>query len=162
MADVDLRDIVTDEERAAATALQVEPGQDQFVASVAESLLDAERYPEAVARYWAVCDGDELVGFAMISDGISQEVLDEDPTLVGPYFLWRLLIDRRFQRRGYGSATLDKVVEYVRSRGGTELLTSYHDGEGNPRPFYERYGFVATDRIADGERVLRLDLVERG
>jgi diamine N-acetyltransferase len=158
MATVQLREIVTDEERAAAVALGIKPGQDQFVASVEESLLDAERYPEALARYWAVYDADDIVGFTMISDGISQEVLDDDPTLVGPYFLWRLLIDERFQRRGYGTAALDKVVDYVRSRGGTELLTSYHEGEGDPRPFYEGYGFVATDRIADGERVLRLDL----
>lgn len=157
-ANVSLREIVTDGDRAAALGLRRGPGQDQFVASVEESFADAERYPEAKARYWAVYAGDEIVGFAMISDGISQEVLDADPTLAGPFFLWRLLIDERHQRRGYGSATLDAVVDYVRSRGATELLTSYHEGDGNPRPFYEKYGFVATDRIVDEERVLRLDL----
>ena len=155
---VTLRDVVSDADREAAVALRVAPAQEQFVASVAESFLDAERYPEACARYWAVDDGDEIVGFAMISDGIAEEVLAADPTLVGPYFLWRLLIDARFQRRGYGSATLDAVVDYVRGHGGTELLTSYTAGEGSPGPFYERYGFVPTDRIVEGERVLRLDL----
>jgi diamine N-acetyltransferase len=94
----------------------------------------------------------------MISDGIAQDVLDADPTLVGPFFLWRLLIDQRHQRRGYGTAILDRVVEYVRSRGGTELLTSYEAGEGSPGPFYERYGFIPTERFVEGERVLRLDL----
>lgn len=137
------------------------PGQERFVASVEDSFKDAEQYPEALARYWAMYDGDTIVGFTMISDGIPEDVLEADPTLVGPYFLWRLLIDERFQRRGYGSATLDRVVEYVRSRGGTELLTSYTAGEGSPGPFYERYGFVPTDRIVDGERVLRLDLMTR-
>ena len=158
MATIELRDIVTEEARAAALALRVRPGQEQFVASVEESLRDAERYPEALARFWAVHDGDDIVGFAMISDGIPEDVLAADPTLVGPYFLWRLLIDQRHQRRGYGSATLDAVVAYVGRRGGTELLTSYSDGEGTPGPFYERYGFVATDRIVEGERLLRLDL----
>jgi len=158
MAGVELRDIFTDEDRAAALALRVAPAQEQFVANVAESILDAERYPEALARYWAVHDGDQIVGFTMISDGIAEEVLAADPTLVGPYFLWRLLIDERFQRRGFGTATLDAVVDYVRSQGGTELLTSYTAGEGSPGPFYERYGFVPTDRIVEGERVLRLDL----
>jgi diamine N-acetyltransferase len=158
MATVEIRDIVSDLDRAAALALRVSPGQDTFVASVEESFLDADRYPEALARYWAVYDGDTVVGFTMISDGIAEDVLEADPTLVGPYFLWRLLIDEHHQRRGYGTATLDAVVEYVRSQGGTELLTSYTAGEGSPGPFYERYGFVPTDRIVEGERVLRLDL----
>jgi diamine N-acetyltransferase len=158
MATVELRDIVTEADRAAALALRVAPGQEQFVADVERSLLDAAQYPEALARYWAAYDGDQIVGFAMISDGIPEDVLEADPTLVGPYFLWRLLIDERHQRKGYGTAILDRVVEYVRSRGGQELLTSYSAGEGNPGPFYERYGFIPTDRFVEGEQVLRLDL----
>jgi diamine N-acetyltransferase len=161
MARVELRDIVTDADRAAALKVRVAPGQEQFVASVETSFLDAERYPEALARYWAAYDDDQIVGFVMISDGIPEEVLDADPTLVGPYFLWRLLIDERQQRKGYGTAILDEVVEYVRGRGGRELLTSYTAGEGSPGPFYERYGFTPTERFVEGERVLRLDLPGR-
>jgi len=158
MATIELRDILTDADREAALGLRVAAGQERFVASVEESFLDAEQYPEALARYWAAYDGDQIVGFTMISDGIPEDVLEADPTLVGPYFLWRLLIDERQQRRGYGSAILDAVVDYVRSRDGTELLTSYTAGEGSPGPFYERYGFVPTDRVVEGERVLRLAL----
>lgn len=159
MAVVELRDIVTDEDRATALRLRVGPGQDRFVASVEQSFADAIEHTEACARYWTVNDGEEIVGFAMISDGIPEETLAADPTLVGPYFLWRLLIDERHQRRGYGTATLDAVVAYVRAKtGATELLTSYSEGEGSPGPFYKRYGFVATDRVVEGERVLRLDL----
>ena len=158
MANVELRDIVTAADRDAALGLRVAPGQEHFVASVEESFLDAERYPEALARYWAAYDGHQVIGFAMISDGIPEDVLEADPTLVGPYFLWRLLIDERQQRRGYGTAVIDRVVEYVRSRGGDHLLVSYSPGDGNPGPFYERYGFVPTGRVVDGEQVLRLDL----
>jgi diamine N-acetyltransferase len=156
---VELRDILTDADRAAALAVRRGPGQEKFVSSVEQSFADAIDYPEALARYWTVNDGDEVVGFAMISDGISEETLTADPTLVGPYFLWRLLIDEARQRRGYGTATLDAIVAYVRSKpDATELLTSYSDGEGSPGPFYARYGFTPTDRIVEGERVLRLDL----
>lgn len=77
---------------------------------------------------------------------------------VGPYVLWRLLIDERHQRKGYGTAILDGIVEYVRSRGGRKLLTSYTAGDGSPGPFYERCGFVPTERFVEGERVLRLEL----
>lgn len=50
---------------------------------------------------WSVHDGDLLVGFVMISDGIEQ--LDDD--LIDPYFLWRLLIDARYQGHGLARAT---------------------------------------------------------
>jgi diamine N-acetyltransferase len=159
MTAVQLRDIVTEADRAAALSLRSAPGQEQFVASVEQSFADALEHPEACARYWAVYDGDEVVGFTMISDNIPRETLDADPTLVGPYFLWRLLIDERHQRRGYGTATLDAVVAYVRGQpNGDALLTSAGQGEGSPQPFYERYGFLPTGAVVEGEVVLKLDL----
>ena len=95
----------------------------------------------------------------MISDGIPQDVLDRDPDIVGPYFLWRLLIDVHHQGRGYGRATIDAVVDYLRTRPGADALyVSNTIGEGSPIDFYLGYGFVMTDRVADGEHVLRLDL----
>ena len=156
---VELRDIATDAERAAALALRVAPEQEQFVASVEDSLHEAVAYPEACARYWTANDGDRVVGFVMLSDGIPADVLASDPTLVGPYFLWRLLIDKDAQGQGYGTATLDALVAYVRGRPGADaLLTSAGQGEGSPQPFYERYGFVPTGEVHEGEVVLRLAL----
>jgi diamine N-acetyltransferase len=51
---------------------------------------------------WSVHDGVHLIGFVMISDNI--EDLGDD--LVGPYYLWGLLVDEAFQGRGYGSGGL--------------------------------------------------------
>ena len=51
----------------------------------------------------------------MISDGIP-EPIDDD--LVGPYFLWRLLIDETFQGRGDGAATIDAIADYLEARPG--------------------------------------------
>jgi diamine N-acetyltransferase len=97
----------------------------------------------------------------MISDGIPEDVLAADDTLVGPYFLWRLLIDARYQRLGYGTATIDALVAYVRGRGARTLLVSAHQGDAGPQPFYERYGFVPTGRVVEDEPVLELDLAGR-
>ena len=107
---------------------------------------------------WAVHDAETgaLVGFVMISDNIP-EPIDED--LVGPYFLWKLLIDESVQGGGYGAATLDAVIEYLESRPGADLLfTSCADGPGSPRGFYLQYGFTDTGRVMWGENVLALDL----
>jgi diamine N-acetyltransferase len=110
---------------------------------------------------WSVHDADsgQLVGFVMISDGIPAETLAADDDIVGPYFLWRLLIDHRFQGRGYGAATIDAVVEYLRTRPDADvLLTSCKAGEGSPQPFYLHYGFQLTGERKWGEDLLRLDL----
>jgi diamine N-acetyltransferase len=107
-------------------------------------------------RPWAVHDAETgmLVGFAMISDNIPQPIDDD---LVGPYYLWKLLIDHRFQRRGFGAATLREVVDYLRTRPGADVLyTSCAKGPGSPRGF--RYGFTDTGRVMWGENVLALDL----
>jgi diamine N-acetyltransferase len=157
MATVQLRDIVTDADREAVLALRRAPGQERFLGSMASHFEDAADEPRAKPRMWSVHDDDQLVGFVMISDHIEQ--LDED--LLGPYFLWRLLIDARYQGRGYGAATIDAVVAYLRTRPDADaLLTSCGRGEGSPQPFYERYGFVATGEIKWDETVLRLDLKE--
>jgi diamine N-acetyltransferase len=77
----------------------------------------------------------------MISDGITVA----DPTYVGPYYLWRLLVDRRFQRRGFGTAALDLIVEHVRSRPDARtFLVSHVVGPTSPGTFYQRYGFQLT------------------
>ena len=71
-------------------------------------------------------------------------------------------IDQSEQRKGYGTAVLDAVVAYLAQRPGADVLwTSAAPGPGSPRPFYERYGFVATGEVKWGETVLRLDLRER-
>jgi diamine N-acetyltransferase len=147
---------ITDANRAAVAALDVAPVQQTYVAGVAESLADARRYPQAMPWYRAICDDDPPVGLVMISDNIPPG----DPTLLGPYFLWRLLIDAGHQGRGHGRATLGLVVDYLRTRpAAEELLTSVAPGEqGPPLGFYRRLGFQDTGEFFDGERVLRLPL----
>jgi diamine N-acetyltransferase len=155
---VTLREI-TDANRDEVLALRVAPEQSRFVGSVAAALEDAEEYPEAKAWYRAIYAGEEPVGFVMLS----WDVRPVPGEIIGPWFLWKLLIDARHQRRGYGRAALREVVEIVRNAGARELLTSYATGEGEPWPFYERFGFVPTgERDNTGEVILSLDLSRIG
>ena len=145
---------ITEENHDAVCALRVNPGQELFVNSVARSLEQAAETPEGEPWYRAVYSGDEPVGFVMLS----WNVPPGRPGIIGPYFLWRLLIDGRHQGRGFGSAVLGQVVDLVRADGGAELLTSYRPGEGEPWPFYRKFGFELTGEVEDGEPVLRLAL----
>jgi diamine N-acetyltransferase len=165
MARVELRDIVTEDDDEAVMGLRRGPGQERYLGRMISHFEDAARYPEACPRMWSVHDADTglLVGFVMISDNIPPETLASDDDIVGPYFLWRLLIDHRFQGRGYGAATIDAVVEYLRRRPGADALyVSNVPGDGSPMTFYLHYGFRMTDRVADGEQVMRLDLAPPG
>jgi diamine N-acetyltransferase len=161
MPSVLLRDIATLAERAAVMELRRGPGQDAYLNSMVEIFEEADEEQRAIPHPWAIHDAKSgaLVGFAMISDNIPQP-MDDD--LVGPYFLWKLLIDELSQRRGYGAATIDAIVDYLATRPGADVLyTSCADGPGSPRGFYLRYGFIDTGRNMWGEHVLALDLAGR-
>jgi RNA polymerase sigma-70 factor (ECF subfamily) len=155
---VELRDVVTEADRHALLGLRLGPGQEEYLDSMEEIFEEAREEARAMPRQWSVHDrrSGKLVGFVMISDGIP-EPIDDD--LVGPYFLWKLLIDVEEQGKGFGAATIDAVVSYLRTRPGANVLyTSCADGPGSPRGFYLRYGFVDTGRVMWEENVLALDL----
>ena len=122
---------------------------------MAESLEDAGAAPEAGPWYRAVYLRETPIGFVML--GINVPAGDERYPF--RYFLWRLLIDERFQGRGYGTKTLDAVVEWLATQPGADVLfTSVVPGDESPVGFYERYGFRRTGQFFDDELVLRLDL----
>lgn len=132
--------------------LETHHSQRRFVATMAQSYADAlfpEVWEGAPVLPWmrgVEADG-VLVGFAMLA-----LVTEHHPE---PY-LWRLLIDRLHQRRGIGRAVLDQLVAEVSSTGSSSLTTSWVEGRGSPKAFYERYGFVPTGRIVEGETEARL------
>jgi diamine N-acetyltransferase len=161
VAQVQLRGIENSADRAAVMGLRRGPGQDQYLGSMEDIFAEADEEQRAMPRAWAVHEAQTgaLVGFAMISDNIP-EPMDED--LIGPYYLWKLLIDHRFQRRGYGKATLDAIAGYLATRPGADVLyTSCSDGPGSPRGFYLRHGFADTGQVMQGENILALGLPPR-
>ena len=155
-ATVALREIVWDNLNA-VLALDIEPAQQQFVASNAVSLAEAHFNPGAWAR--AVYADDILVGFTMLFDPTVPGAIATDPVEPTDMVLWRLMIDRRYQRQRLGRRTLDAVRAHIVSLGRfRRLLTSYIPGPGGPRDFYLGYGFVETGRLwgTEVEMALRL------
>lgn len=154
MPSIELREI-TDANRDAVIAIHGGPAEGRFVTSVADSIQAAAETPEGSPWYRAVYLDGEPVGFVMLS----WDVTPRPPDIIGPWFLWKLIVDERHQRRGIGRAIMEEVVRLIRAEGATELLTSHVIGEGGPDGFYERLGFVPTGTFdPNGERVLRLDL----
>jgi diamine N-acetyltransferase len=142
---------ITDANREAVESLAVAPDQRRYVSGVRESLLQAAGEPGAHALFWAIYAEETPVGFVMIADEV------DSPDYI-PQFLWKLLVDERHQRRGIGTATLDLIVEYLRTRGRTAMSTSAGQGAGSPVTFYERYGFKRTGDSHGDEVMLRLEI----
>jgi GNAT superfamily N-acetyltransferase len=139
---------VSEGNRAAVLALRVTSRQERFVSDVADSMAEAADEPDGRAIQWALCVGETPVGFVMVSDDVG------GPGYF-PQYLWKLLIDHRHQRQGYGTAALDLVAGFFRGSGEARVMrTSAGQGDGSPIPFYERYGFARTGDTAFDDEVL--------
>jgi GNAT superfamily N-acetyltransferase len=146
---------ITDQNREAVVALRIAASQEGYVSSVADSLEEARETPEGNPWYRAIYVDDQPVGFVMLS----WNVAPHPPRIIGPWFLWKLLIDERHQGCGYGREAVKLVAEIARDHGASELLTSYVVGERSPEPFYRQIGFVPTgEQDEKGERILALSL----
>jgi diamine N-acetyltransferase len=143
---VALREI-TNESLRPVLKLEVSQEQKRFVASNAVSI--AEAHFSEYAWFRAIYADETPVGFVML-------YLNEDKPLYG---VWRFMVDKDHQRKGYGSKAMRQVIEYVKSLPkAEELLVSYAPGEGDPSPFYEKCGFVETGEWEGGEKVMKLAL----
>ena len=142
-----LREVTRDTVREICR-LRVRTDQEGFVAPNAFSIAQAY-FERDKAWFRAVYANETPVGFVMLSD---------DP--VKPeYYLWRFMIDARYQRFGFGRRAIELLIDHVRIQPDAKaLFTSVVPGNGTPGPFYEKLGFVYTGAEGDGELVMRLDL----
>ena len=132
--------------------LSVAPEQQGFVASNVQSLADAYAYRPAAEAY-AVYSEDEVVGFALLfpfAGDADDESIPEPGTERG-MILVRLMIDARFQGRGYGREALEAIVELVSDRGLPTVRLSVVPENEQALEFYRRNGFTETGAIHGGE-----------
>ena len=104
---------VDDSNRAAVLALSVREDQ-PFVAPNDVSLKQAEEANEECpgsARPFAICADGRPVGFCMFA--VDPEDDDED----GRYWVWRFMIDKNEQGKGYGQAALGEIIRYFKELG---------------------------------------------
>ena len=124
---------VTVASRAAVERLETAPGQEGFVESVAECLAEADR-----RRCWrpvGVYDGDALIGFAMY--GFFWEYLP-----FGRLWLDRLLIDRRYQGKGYGRLAVEGLLSNLwREYGKKKVYLSVFAENQQAIELYRSLGF---------------------
>jgi len=144
-AKVTLRRITAKTVRAICN-LSVSESQRKFVAPNAVSI--AQAYFSKNAWFRAIYADETPVGFVM---------LHEVPKR-GTYYLWRFMIDARYQGRGCGRKALELVIKRVRKRPKAKALTlSVVRAEGGAENLYKKFGFKFTGKIEDGEHVMKLN-----
>ena len=134
---VTLRDI-TGDNYFQVLELKISPEQEaaKFVAPVVRSLADAWYYREEGITYpKAIYAKEDLVGFIMYDlDPESQQV-----------FIWRFLIDQRYQGKGYGRQTIEAVVEMAKQQTQmTKVVADYVDGNEPMKKILLGLGFEET------------------
>lgn len=126
--------------------------QKRCVAPNSVSLAQAYVNPQAWPR--AIYHNDDLVGFVMLSLH-DEEIEKEDQPA---YYLWRFMISKPHQQKGYGRKVLDLIVEKAINEGQKYLYLSCEMEGEMPYRFYTAYGFIDTGIMDDGEEVLKLKL----
>ena len=136
--------------------LEVLPDQRKFVAPNSQSIAEANYNDSSWMR--GIYLDKNPVGFILVEDPVTGEE-GEGAKYNGLYFLWRFMIDQRYQGKGYGSKALDLLCEYVRSRPNSNFLySSCIPGEYSAEKFYLHYGFQKTGEKIGNEIELRLEL----
>ena len=133
--------------------LEVAENQKKFVApnSVSMAVAHFSRY----ATMRGIIYGDTPVGFMMLADPVSGE-----EELNNMYFLWRFMIDKNQQGKGYGKKAIKLIYDYVRTRPDAEYLySSYEPGEFGLENFYlKKCGFEKTGKMLGDEVMIRIKL----
>ena len=122
--------------------LSVFEEQKNFVASNIFSLAQAKAQPECVPL--AIYHDKDLVGFVMYA-------LDTEDK---EYWIYRLMIDKRYQKMGYGRAVMQSILDRIAShKPNGKVYLSFDPANTVAKKLYEDMGFIADGRIIEGEVV---------
>jgi len=130
--------------------LEVFDEQKDFVASNCYSLAQAKAQPECIPL--AVYNDDTLVGFVMYC----MDFEDSE------YWVYRLLIDKKYQKRGFGREAMQCVLSILQQdKEHTKVYISFEPKNVSAKGLYESLGFTPDGRIIDDEIVYCLNYGQR-
>ena len=126
--------------------LKTAESQRDYVASNEVSMAQAYATLESgrFVQCFGIYDGDTPVGFAMIGHR-SEEYEGMAEVYRHSYYLWRFMIDQRYQGKGLGRDALHLLLDYVLTfPDGEEAAwsTSYEQENEAAKRLYHSFGFV--------------------
>ena len=143
--------------------LTVSEDQKHFVASNDTSIIEA--YVAIIGNGHAfpfgIYDDETPVGFLMIGFGTDDFWNDAPKIAQGNYNLWRLMIDKTYQGKGYGKQALKLALDFIKTFpcGKADYCwLSYQPNNKVAAQLYASFGFIKTGETVNGELIATLKL----
>lgn len=143
--------------------LSVREDQKDFVASNDISIIEA--YTTIAGNGYAfpfgVFDDNTLIGFLMVGYDTDEYWYDAPKVAKGNYNLWRLMIDKDYQRKGYGKEAVKLALDFIKTFpcGKAEYCwLSYDKDNVIAKNLYGSFGFVETGDKDEDEYIAVLKL----
>ena len=125
--------------------LKISEYQESFVSSTAYSLAQAYVYRETAFPF-AIYANNTLVGFIMLGFYESRN----------QYTLWKFLIDKQHQYKGYGKEALKLGIAYLKDRfGAKEIYVGVSLGNETAKHLYNSVGFKETGIVENNMEEMR-------
>lgn len=128
-------------------ALTVTEEQTKFIASNIYTMAQAYIYRDVV-KLFAIYSNNELVGFTMLDVDLPKS----------EYWIWRLMIDKKFQNKGYGKEAIKLILDYFSSMGVKKVKLSFEKENEIAEHVYRECGFETNGDLHDGEIVMQVEL----
>lgn len=109
--------------------------------SIAESKVEATFLP------LAIYSENTMVGFIMWG-------IDPDD---GEYWIYRLMIDEKYQGKGFGKAAVLEVLKQLQERGAGRVYVGYKPQNVVAASLFASLGFERTGQMLQGEFVAKLE-----
>ena len=138
--------------------LEVFDNQKSFVATNNSSIIEA--YIAITENNhvftFGIYNDDTPVGFLMIGFDVNSDDEGAPKITKGNYNIWRIMIDKKFQGKGFGKKAMNLALEFINTFPcGTAKYCwlSYESDNDRARQLYKSVGFVETDE-KDGEEIV--------
>ena len=143
--------------------LKVVENQRQFVSANDRSIIEAYIAIAGNGRVFpfGIYEEDTPVGFLMIGYGTDDDWEDAPAVATDSYNLWRLMIDEKYQKKGYGREAVRLALEFIKTFpcGKAECCwLSYEPENEVARRLYRSFGFVETGETDGDEAIAVLKL----
>lgn len=150
--------------------LRVAKEQRDFVASNDASLIHAflSLSNGTPVHSFAIKNGKTIVGFMQIMYDSDWSGYEREDWLSSDlykqyngkpyYYIWRFMIDKKFQGRGYGKEAFRQTLEFIKTfpdGPASYVILSYEQNNDKGRKLYGSFGFeeVFTDYLAPDDEV---------
>ena len=148
---------ITEENFDECVSLEVKDDQKTFVAPNMERLAQAyvAVTNEEKVMPFAIYDEDNMVGFIMLNYNWEEDMK------INACWVCRLMIDKKYQGRGYGKKAMEKALDFIRTQPSGKadaVLLSYEPENNIAAGLYKSMGFKETGVIEYGEVIVKLDL----